>query len=159
MFPTIFYNWILMLGCFLICSQVEVAPVPFKNDGSFLEQFKQMQQQSSGVMPFMPCGPPPVLMTIPPHAPLPTAAPPPPATARINVSVPPPPFYTSSDPGWSREEPRRAPSPYSPSRPCEEEDDEEPWPSPQAKHDGELVMIQFWKKQSQELESRLPGIS
>lgn len=122
--------------------RLPVKPLVFKNDGSFLEQFKQMQQQN----------------------PKPAVVSPPTVPASLDTSVPPPaPFYHNSyqypppqqyikeepqdtqhrsqyikqEPGCSSQSSRfikeessrsseRSPSPYSPSRPCEDDDDLSP---------------------------------
>ncbi|XP_032783973.2 SURP and G-patch domain-containing protein 1 isoform X2 [Daphnia magna] len=107
------------------------APVlPFENDGSFLEKFRQMQQQnakfnisanataeSQTPQTDYTC-PPPVDVSVPPPHTLPNS---------YYVQHPPPQTYQSAPPPMKIKEEvkreNRSPSPYSPSRPCEDEDD------------------------------------
>ncbi|KAI9562350.1 hypothetical protein GHT06_013315 [Daphnia sinensis] len=107
------------------------APVlPFENDGSFLEKFRQMQQQnaksniavnataeSQTPQTDYTC-PPPVDVSVPPPHTLPNL---------YYVQHPPPqPYLSVPPPVKIKEEVKRenrSPSPYSPSRPCEDEDD------------------------------------
>jgi len=105
-----------------------VPAVPFKNDGSFLEQFKQLQQQNLKTEIVAPSFE---------HLAQPDYPPPPPP---IDVTVPPPMFLNRPPPEYQcnppsvpvgfeeevkRERAERSPSPYSPSRPCEDEDEQE----------------------------------
>lgn len=122
------------------------APIPFKNDGSFLEQFKQLQQNSlkSGTCTqagaatssvfspaqsdlqsrYIPPGPPPINITVPPPSSYfqqqctPQYSNPPP-----QYSQPPPLISQMSIKGEVKRE-QRSPSPYSPSRPCEDEEEQ-----------------------------------
>ena len=101
-----------------------IPPIPFKNDGSFLEQFKQLQQQSVKTEP----------VTQPfNHPPQPNY--PPPLPPQVDVTIPPPMFLNHPPPQYLHPPPspminkevkreRRSPSPYSPSRPCEDEDEQ-----------------------------------
>ncbi|XP_046441957.1 SURP and G-patch domain-containing protein 1-like isoform X2 [Daphnia pulex] len=102
--------------------------LPFKNDGSFLEKFRQMQQQNaksdvqhSGASQSLQADyscPPPIDVSVPPPHSLPNP---------YYTQHPPPPSYLSAPPPMNikeeTKEENRSPSPYSPSRPCEDEDD------------------------------------
>jgi hypothetical protein len=105
------------------------APVlPFKNDGSFLEKFRQMQQQTANssvhhtaVSPSLHANyscPPPIDVSVPPPHTL---------SNPYFIQHPPPPSYLTAPPVMNIKEEvkeeNRSPSPYSPSRPCEDEDD------------------------------------
>lgn len=114
--------------------------LPFKNDGSFLEKFRQMQQQNT-ISPSYPSltsnvqqndysFPPPVDVTVPPPV---TMHPSQPSQYFLQHLPPPPPpqqqqqlYNDDSSLVKIKEEMKRenrSPSPYSPSRPCEDEED------------------------------------
>ena len=132
---------------FFLRSSSTAAPIPFKNDGSFLEQFKQLQQsslksatctqvgaatsssvftpaQSSNLQSlYIPPGPTPINITVPPPSSYfqqqcnPQYSNPPP-----QYSQPPPSIKMPMKGEVKRED--RSPSPYSPSRPCEDEEEQ-----------------------------------
>lgn len=115
----------------------KVPVLPFKNDGSFLEQFRQMQQQNTKPS-VLPCSTTQTLKTEFKIEQADYSCPPP-----IDVSVPPPSMHSLSSSSYFTQHPppsylsapppikikeevkeeNRSPSPYSPSRPCEDEDD------------------------------------
>lgn len=123
------------------------APIPFKNDGSFLEQFKQLQQSSFMSGTSTQTGAATSSVFTPAQSDLQSRYIPPSGLPPINITVPPPssfyqqqcnPQYSNPPPQLSQPSPynsiemptkgevkheQRSPSPYSPSRPCEDEEE------------------------------------
>ena len=132
---------------FFIRSSSNKAPIPFKNDGSFLEQFKQLQQSSFMSGTSTQTGAVTSSVFSPAQSDLQSRYIPPSGLPPINITVPPPssfyqqqcnPQYSNPPPQLSQPSPynsikmptkgevkheQRSPSPYSPSRPCEDEEE------------------------------------